>query len=132
MLLSPDEKVLYVALSNIDQVAVVSTTAGEPRRYLSTSPSSQKFGGSYPTALAQSSDGKQLFVADSSLDAVAVFDGSDLTTGRTGTTSRVRSGSSLPTGTPVRSQCMETIFLSRRQKAKARARTKEWERRLTR
>src|SRR5450759_1633737 len=26
MLLSPDEKVLYVALSNIDQVAVVSTT----------------------------------------------------------------------------------------------------------
>jgi DNA-binding beta-propeller fold protein YncE len=84
MLLSPDEKVLYVALSNIDQVAVVSTSSGEPQWYLSTSPSSQKFGGSYPTSLAQSSDGKQLFVGDSSLDAVAVFDGADLTTGRTG------------------------------------------------
>src|SRR5436309_6006031 len=34
----------------------------------------QKFSGTFPTALAQSTDGKQLFVADSSLNAIAIFD----------------------------------------------------------
>ena len=74
MLLSRDESVLYVALSNSDLAAEISTASGEISRYLSTTAPAQKHGGSYPTALAQSSDEKYLFVADSSLDAVAVFD----------------------------------------------------------
>jgi DNA-binding beta-propeller fold protein YncE len=74
MLLSPDEKTLYVALSNLDQVAEVSTSDGTVTAFLSTASPAQKFSGSYPTALAQSSDGKYLFAATSSLDAVAVFD----------------------------------------------------------
>jgi DNA-binding beta-propeller fold protein YncE len=74
MLLSPDEKSLYVALSNIDQVAAVSTADGTVTRWFSTSSPAQKYAGSYPEALAQSADGKYLFAADSSLDAVAVFD----------------------------------------------------------
>jgi len=74
MLLSPDEKILYVALSNEDEVAAVSTTDGSLLRYLSTNAPAQKYAGSWPTALAQAKNGKHLFVADSSLDAVAVFD----------------------------------------------------------
>ena len=36
MLLSPDEKSLYVTLSNADRVAVVSTDTGRPQRFLDT------------------------------------------------------------------------------------------------
>jgi DNA-binding beta-propeller fold protein YncE len=74
MLLNPNEKVLYVALSNVDQVAAVQTETGSPLLFMSTSVDRQKFGGSYPTALAQSADGTRLFVADSSLDAISVLD----------------------------------------------------------
>ena len=81
MLLSPDEKTLYVALSNLDQVAEVSTSDGTVTALLSTASPAQKFSGTYPTALAQSSDGKYLFAATSSLDAVAVFDSSAATPG---------------------------------------------------
>jgi len=74
MLLGPDEKTLYVTLSNIDQVAAVSTNDGNPVQFFATTAAAQKFAGSYPTALAQTSDGKHLFVANSAIDAVAVFD----------------------------------------------------------
>ena len=74
MLLSPDESILYVALSNADEVAAVWLEHGGVLRYLSTDTTSQRLAGSYPTALAQSTDGTRLFVADSSLDAIAVFD----------------------------------------------------------
>ena len=70
MLLSGDEKWLFVALANADLVAAVPTAAGYIH-FFNTMPS--KFAGSSPTALAQSSDGKLLFAADSSLNAVAVF-----------------------------------------------------------
>ena len=80
MLLSLDEKSLYVALSNMDAVAVIGTEYGLPFNFLHTAPE-QKFGGMYPTALAQSSDGKKLFVADSSLNAVEVFDVSAVANG---------------------------------------------------
>ena len=70
MLLSSDEKWLFVALSNADVVAAVPTAAGYIH-FFTTMPSN--FPGSSPTALAQSSDGKLLFVADSSLNAIAVF-----------------------------------------------------------
>ena len=74
MLLSPDEKTLYIALSNLDQIAAISTASGDPFQFFTTTPPAQKYAGSYPIALAQSSNGKHLFAADSSMDAVAVFD----------------------------------------------------------
>jgi DNA-binding beta-propeller fold protein YncE len=74
LLLSPDEGMLYVALSNGDAVAVVATARRNDDVYLSTIAPAQKYPGGYPTALAQSSDGRYLFAANSSLDAVAVFD----------------------------------------------------------
>ena len=74
MLLSPDEKWLYVALSNADAVAVVSTESAQMVALLSTKIKGQEFSGTYPGALAQSADGKRLFVADASSNAVAVFD----------------------------------------------------------
>ena len=74
MLLSPDERRLYVTLSNRDAVAVISTTDGQVERYLDTRLPGQTYGGSYPNALAQSQDGSKLYVANASSDAVAVFD----------------------------------------------------------
>ena len=74
LLLSPDEKLLYVALTNADQVAVVDTSTGNQLHLLSTSLPGQKSAGTSPSALAQSEDGKRLFVADSALNAVEVID----------------------------------------------------------
>ncbi len=78
MLLSPDEKTLYVALSNADGVAEVSTEKGDLIIWLDTTVRTQRHAGSYPSALAQSQDGKRLFVADASSNAVAVFDTSNV------------------------------------------------------
>ena len=78
MLLSPDEKLLYVALSNADAVAVVSTESAGIFAFLNTTVRNQSSPGTYPSALAQSADGKQLFVADASVNAVGVFDTSNL------------------------------------------------------
>lgn len=79
MLLSPDEKTLYVALSNADTVAAVPTadTSGMTPVGINFSTgfnaeSSDAGRGTYPIALAISGDGKHLFVADASLDAVKV------------------------------------------------------------
>jgi DNA-binding beta-propeller fold protein YncE len=74
MLLSPDGKSLYVALSNMDIVAVVSTENGVPFTLLRTAVRNQNFAGTYPIALAQSADGNHLFVSDASLNAVEVLD----------------------------------------------------------
>ena len=83
MLLSLDEKLLYVALSNADAVAVISTKSAEVVALLDTTVRNQEFAGTYPSALAQSADGKRLFVADASLNAVAVFDTSKMLTNTT-------------------------------------------------
>jgi DNA-binding beta-propeller fold protein YncE len=74
MMLNPDEKLLYVALSNVDSVAVVSTEDGRIETFLNTTVRNQESPGSYPSALAQSADGQKLFVADASSNAIAVFD----------------------------------------------------------
>jgi len=75
MLLSPDEKLLYVALSNADTVAVVDTETGTFRGRLDrTTREKQAAVGLCPTALAQSKDGQRLFVAYSCINAVGVFD----------------------------------------------------------
>jgi DNA-binding beta-propeller fold protein YncE len=72
---SPDQKTLYVALSNRDAVAVVDVK-GEKLRLagtLDTRLPGQTFFGAIPSALAVSPDGKDLFVANSGSNAVAVF-----------------------------------------------------------
>ncbi len=74
MLLSPDDKRLYVTLSNLDRVAVIDTATGEVSGLRFTGLPGQRYGGSFPNALAQNSDGTRLFVADASANAVAVFD----------------------------------------------------------
>lgn len=76
LLLSPDEKTLYVVLSNsgdVDALPVGIDLAPE-WNYGSILPNHLKGGGSYPEALAASADGKKLFAATSSLNAVAVLD----------------------------------------------------------
>jgi len=73
LLLSPDEKLLYVALSNADRVALVPTAQGSYTRWLNTNLAEQKAPGSIPNALALSPDGTRLFVADAGLNAIAVF-----------------------------------------------------------
>jgi DNA-binding beta-propeller fold protein YncE len=73
VLLSPDEKRLYVALANTDEVAVVERPTGNVF-YLSTKLPDQQYGGSFPIALALTPDGHRLFVANASSDAIAVFD----------------------------------------------------------
>ena len=74
LLLSPDEKLLYVTLSNADALAVIDTASGAVVHLASTQIAHQEYPGTYPNALAQSADGKRVFVADASLNAVAVFD----------------------------------------------------------
>ncbi len=78
LLLNHDESILYVALSNADKVAAISTATGKVISFLDTNTAGQKFSGSYPSALAESSDGKRLFVADAGINAIAVFDVSNL------------------------------------------------------
>ena len=72
LLLSPDEKELFVTLSNADQVAIIDIASGTERS-VSTNLSGNS-AGSCPDALALNADGSRLFVADACLDAVAVFD----------------------------------------------------------
>jgi len=73
LLLSPDEKLLYVALANADRVVTLATSDARQVGNFDTSIPGQKFAGSYPNALAISADGTRLFVADASLNAVAIF-----------------------------------------------------------
>jgi DNA-binding beta-propeller fold protein YncE len=74
LLLSPDEKRLYVALANRDRVAMVDLLGLQPPRFLSTELPGERYGGTYPNALAQNRDGTRLFAADAAANAVAVFD----------------------------------------------------------
>jgi DNA-binding beta-propeller fold protein YncE len=78
MLLEPRSQQLFVALSNADRVAMVDIAAGRVTGWLSTELPGQKYPGSFPDALAESTDGRRLFVADAALDAVGVFDLSKL------------------------------------------------------
>jgi DNA-binding beta-propeller fold protein YncE len=78
MVLNRDESVLYVALSNADRVLAVSTRDGAKLGIFDTDVPDQKFAGTYPEGLALSRDGKRLFVADASLNAVAVFNVSQI------------------------------------------------------
>jgi DNA-binding beta-propeller fold protein YncE len=81
ILLSADEKLLYVALSNADGIGVVETETGLLKWALGTTSEVQKTHGTYPIALAQSHDGRRLFAACASINAIAVFDSSSLAVG---------------------------------------------------
>lgn len=97
MLLSPDQKYLYVTLTNSDRVAVVDVQTGQVAGFLSTELPEQKYGGTYPDALAQTADGKQLFVADASANAVAVFDMSHFVPQQPGGSTPERAEGFIPT-----------------------------------
>ena len=73
LLLSPDEKLLYVALSNSDNIGAIETETGLLKWALATFPNTEMRHGTYPIALAQSKDGKRLFAACASINAIAVF-----------------------------------------------------------
>lgn len=97
MLLTPDQKYLYVTLTNSDRVAVIDVKKGEMVGLLSTELPEQEYGGSTPDAIAQSPDGKRLFVADASADAVAIFDTSGLETNPPGASSPRKALGFIPT-----------------------------------
>ena len=82
MLLSPDEKFLYVALANADSVAAIDARTGKVQAFFSTHLPKQEFSGNETDALAQSKDGKRLFAASAATDSVAVFDTTTLADGR--------------------------------------------------
>jgi DNA-binding beta-propeller fold protein YncE len=70
MLLSPNEGTLYVALANVDTVVGVDVGSGlVMQRYLTSADGR----GTVLQAIALSPDGKRLYAACGSLDAVAVF-----------------------------------------------------------
>ena len=71
MLLGPDEETLYVALANADMVVGVDLRSGLAlQRYLTD----RRDPGSVLQAIALSPDGKHLYAASASLDAIAVFE----------------------------------------------------------
>ena len=76
--LSPDGRTLYAALANRDMVAAVDVPAEEtkamrPKRFFDTKLPGQTYFGAVPDAVAISPDGKRLFAANASADAIAVF-----------------------------------------------------------
>jgi DNA-binding beta-propeller fold protein YncE len=78
---SPDEKTLYVALSNRDAVAAVNVGQGKfaVKGYFDTRLPGQSYFGAEPVALAVSGDGTRLYAANMASDAVAVIDTRKLT-----------------------------------------------------
>jgi DNA-binding beta-propeller fold protein YncE len=70
MLLSPDEATLYLALANADMVVGVDLKSGLALEHYLASADGR---GSVLQAIALSPDGKRLYAASASLDAIAVF-----------------------------------------------------------
>jgi DNA-binding beta-propeller fold protein YncE len=69
MVVSPNDLLLYVVLSNADSVIAINLDNETVDRVYST----KMFAGAVPQAIALSNDDKRLFVATGALDAVAVF-----------------------------------------------------------
>lgn len=86
LVLNATESMLYVALANRDSVAAVAVGTAKKNQaamriagFFDTRLPGQTYFGAVPDALALSPDGNRLYVADASLDAVAVFNPHALT-----------------------------------------------------
>ena len=79
--LSPDEKTLYVALSNRDAVAAIDIGQNrfKTKGFFDVRLPGQTYFGAEPEALALSPDGARLYAAEAITDAVAVLDTHKLT-----------------------------------------------------
>jgi DNA-binding beta-propeller fold protein YncE len=79
--LSPDGRTMYVALANRDVVAAVNVGGDQfsVKGYFDTRLPQQSYFGAEPEALAVSSDGSRLYVANAISDAIAVMDTTKLT-----------------------------------------------------
>jgi DNA-binding beta-propeller fold protein YncE len=79
--ISPDERTLYVALSNRDSVAAVNIAgnAFALKGYYDTRLPHQTYFGAEPVALALSPQGRTLYVANLATDSIAVFNTEKLT-----------------------------------------------------
>ena len=77
---SPDEKRLYVALSNRDAIAAIDLSGGAMRVVgtFDTRLPGQIYFGAMPGGVAVSEDGKRVYAANSGSDAIAVFDASSI------------------------------------------------------
>ena len=73
LLLNRDSSLLFVALTNRDQIVALDTRTGKTSFTLSTKPQGQSYGGSDPQSLALSADEKYLFSANAISDSVSVF-----------------------------------------------------------
>jgi len=78
MVLSPDERLLFVANSNSDTISLIDTSKDQVIYRIETKPNPELPFGSAPTALALSNRGKNLWVTLGGNNAVAVFDVGDL------------------------------------------------------
>jgi hypothetical protein len=79
--MSPDRRMMYVALTNRDVVAAVNVDAGKfsVKGYFDTRLPGQSYFGAEPETLALSPDGSRLYVGNAMTDAVAVMDTGKLT-----------------------------------------------------
>jgi DNA-binding beta-propeller fold protein YncE len=74
LLLNRDSSLLFVALTNRDQIVALDTATARIAYVLPTKAAGQQYGGSDPQSLALSADEKYLFSANAISDSVAVFD----------------------------------------------------------
>ncbi len=72
--LSPDDKALYVACSDSNQVSVLDTSSGQTLEVINTALYPQAPNGSTPDSLALSPDGKTLLIANADNNNLAVVD----------------------------------------------------------
>jgi DNA-binding beta-propeller fold protein YncE len=73
LLLNRDNSLLFIALTNRDQIVALDTRTGKTSFTLSSKPQGQAYGGSDPQSLALSADEKYLFSANAISDSVSVF-----------------------------------------------------------
>jgi YVTN family beta-propeller protein len=74
VLLSPDQRLLYVANGNSDSVSVINTNTNKVVETISLSRPGDKYKGANPNSLALSPDGKTLYVTLGGENALAVVD----------------------------------------------------------
>jgi YVTN family beta-propeller protein len=74
LLLTPDQRFLFVANGNSDSVSVINTLRNQVVRTLSLARPGEKYKGSSPNSLALSPDGQMLYVTLGGENAVAIVD----------------------------------------------------------